>query len=141
MDKAKLIWFALLASVGIYAALPLLIPPMGSEPQAGVLLPLAAAALMTAAMSFVVPSLIAKNAPPEQQGEQLDFTLNVVRWALAEAVAVFGLVLYLLGHPVTFAWGFAIASAVLMFVHAPRPTSDTMHQSSADLARPDVKIG
>jgi F0F1-type ATP synthase membrane subunit c/vacuolar-type H+-ATPase subunit K len=92
---------------------------------------------MAAVMSFVVPSLVERSAPTPRP-QDFGFTLSLLRWALAEGVAVCGLVLFVLGHAAIHAWGFALAAGVLMIVHAP--SADTSLRSQ-DLARADIKIG
>lgn len=137
----RIIWAAMLGSNAVYAAMPLLVPGGEAALDPAIPLALAAGAVMTAVASFVVPAIVAR-MPVEDDAMRANrsFQLCVVRWALAEAVAIDGIVLFVLGAGTGWLWGLCAASAVLLGIHAPRENALSPHDSRG-LARPDVKIG
>lgn len=143
-----IIWGTLLASLGIYAALPLLVTPAGEGMGEGariLTLCLVAVAVATAAATFILKRVLVvapvargemdAKTPRGAQRIQLGY---VVCWALAESIGVYGLVLYFLTHSVTTMLPFIVGSALLLVAHAPRAADSERAHDSPELAqRPD----
>lgn len=141
------LWAALLASVALYAAVPLLVAP----PATGVLPPafpglltglgFASAGAALAVHRLALRGPIARGAldPAAPEAAPRILVLSIVAWALAEVPALLGLVLALLGGGPQAGWGLALLSGATLLALAPRALSPA--PSSATLARPGVKIG
>ena len=140
LQAQKMVWMMLLATIATYMALPAMIEPLSSEGPAPVLpMAFAAMALSMAGAIFAIPSLMSRlPVADEEQAAHRPFQAKILQWVLAESIAVFGLVLYLLGGGTTWLWAFGALAAVLMGLHAPR---EERVADSRDLIRPDVKIG
>jgi hypothetical protein len=124
----KLLWFVLLVSVGLYwFILSLLeLPPERSlDPLVQQILAAVAAATAVAAL-FLRFNLIARGVSEAAPGTDLSRwlarlrTLYIVCFVLAESIAVFGLVLYLLGAPRVDASWFFLGSAALFAACHPK---------------------
>lgn len=140
------LWAALLASVGLHAAVPLLVelPPVEAPPRLAGVLALAGVACAVAAV--VVRQLglrrpIARGAldPADPAHGQRVATALLASWALAEAPSVLGLALAFLSGEPRGGWPLAGLSAVVLALLAPRLPAAP--RSSAELARGDVRIG
>jgi uncharacterized membrane protein YhaH (DUF805 family) len=125
------IWAAMAVSLLVYLAIPLFLPapPMAYETtDFGVLF----TALGVVAVLTSVASLLLRRAvviqplqrgtldPDSATGAQRLTQALVLTWALSEAVAIYGLVLYLLTRQVQLMVPFIMMSACLLVVHAPR---------------------
>ena len=117
---ARIIWVALLGSIVMYTGLAWFLRGQRSEPPApevGLFTQVfAALAVMQGIASFVMRSVL-KDAPY--------FTRMVVCWAIVEGIALYGLVLALLGGDLTWTYGFSGLSALLLALHAPGVTEVT----------------
>ncbi|MCZ7586833.1 MAG: hypothetical protein M5R36_27765 [Deltaproteobacteria bacterium] len=120
--KLRLIWLAIFASVVIYAVVGLVVPGMnGAEAGDGtlrVLMPVFAvmAAGVTVLVMFVMPNILARSGNYR--------TLCLVRWAMAESIAVFGLVLLFLGAPAAVGLGFCAWAMALLLLIRPTPAGE-----------------
>ncbi|MBW2359682.1 MAG: hypothetical protein JRG84_02155 [Deltaproteobacteria bacterium] len=142
------IWGTLLASVALYAALPLVVAPPGEGMERGaeaLQLGLGLVSIASAAASFVLKRIlvlapIARHAidPCTPAGAQRIQTGYIFAWMLAESIGIYGLVLYFLTTDARTMLPFVAGSALLMLLHAPRAAAITDSQGSHDLAgRPD----
>ena len=113
--RPYVIMAALMASIVIYAALVFMVPAT-SGPDAGLLeileYALAGIAAATATAVYLWPQLTGPAAPQAGMGRL------IFRAALAESIAIYGLVLHFLGAPFTHALGFIAASLVVLGVVA-----------------------
>jgi hypothetical protein len=142
----KLIWLAFLFCIVVYALLPPLLrlprQEADSQLQAVLFIALAIAAISSIAAIFVVRRAILSPRPPHEVADSPGFQRRtllaaIVSWSLAEAVALFGVVLYLLFHKPMHLYPFLAVAFGLLLLLAPREQSG----GGASLARPDVKIG
>ena len=127
---ARIVWGALLAAVLTYAVvlqILLLNRATAAGPQlVGTLRTvfIAVALVQTAAIWFLhrrylAPALERAPGSTAATDPQRTFTLLVVCWALAEAIAIYGLVLGMIGRqqePLFFVWGLAV-----LVLCRPRP--------------------
>jgi hypothetical protein len=130
---ARAIWASLLAAVGAYVGVVLVVPGAGSpgaEPVlAALMLPmlLAVAWVLTGVVWFVHLRFLAPApgrrpaAPAGGVDPERTFLLLVLCWGLGEAIGVFGLVLGILGRELETALVFFAWSAALLLVVRPRP--------------------
>lgn len=103
----RIVWIGMLGSVLVYGVILALVSPP-RDPEADTLaLALAAMAVPVGAFSVVVHRLL-RLAPP---------TGPIVRWAMAESVAIFGLVAAFLGGPPLIA-GLLFAFALVLLAIA-----------------------
>lgn len=121
----KIIWFALLSSTFVYASVAFInvqnADGIKSEsPLRWILIGMAA---VSAIASFLLPKNIEK---PMSSFTNLQgflgqiFTLNIIRWALSEAVIIYGLVLAFTEKDLTAfypLWGLTV---VLFMIHRPQ---------------------
>lgn len=117
----RIIWGALVASTLIYIAV-LELGVVVVEPQwEPLLLPLSLAAFGTAAASLLVPRLAMRRRQASSPGDATGAYLAtlIIALALAESVAIFGLVLGLLGAPPKFVMPFFVVAWILMFIRFP----------------------
>ena len=142
-----ILWGSMLASLGVYAALPALLP--APEEPVALSLPLVGG-LLVGAVVVGPTSVVLRHAllvRPARSG-QLDIgsaegrarwlQVSVALWAMSESVGIAGLVLWILYRQPGLLYPFLAGAALLLVVHAPRSASLL---SSRDLARPDVRIG
>ena len=114
---ARILWGALFASTLIYLlVLELVTLDAGTDWQA-LLYPLGFAAAATAIGSLFAPRLLKGQSPNKKEGSYL--TALILALALAESVAIFGLVLGFLGAPVTVVVPFFALCWLLMLVQFP----------------------
>ena len=111
----QIIWIiygALIMSQFMYGFVGGFIIEGPKEPSTDLILPMALAgvALTTSIITFVVGKFI--------PGPYL--TQCIIKWALTESIAVYGLVLVMLTGNTTFLFGFLLWSLALMAVHAPK---------------------
>jgi hypothetical protein len=95
----RILWLALIVSIGLYYALTVFIGPREEiEPNQMVTVVLAVIALSTILISFLIKSKLLTRAV-EQQQVQLVQQAYIVAWALTEAAAILGLLdFFLTGH-------------------------------------------
>lgn len=142
-----ILWAALLASVLLYAAIPLLVAPPPSDPPlpalpglfAGFGLAAAGAALLLHHLALRRPIAHGALDPVGPAHAPRVLVVLVIAWVLAEVPAILGLVLALLGGGPQAGWGLALLSALTLLALAPRLPAPA--PSSAALARGDGKIG
>ena len=139
-----IVWFALLATVGIYVVIGYVLSAQregASELTDSVLMVLGAMAVGSAALSFYLPKLLLANqdvreriarvgraaeaAPAEREARleelaKVYFTPWVVGAALAESVAIFGLVAAFLSGSGDLMLPFALVSLAILLVKRPR---------------------
>jgi hypothetical protein len=139
LTTARIIWGALLASLGIYVAL-LVTGFGGPRPEEGpepvMITALSAVAMFNSLASLLFPRYLLRQGlassrdrlrelvgqPPEVIGQRamtLGFAPMIIGLALAESVAIFGLILGLLGAPLLTVAPFFAAGAMLMLVQFP----------------------
>lgn len=106
-----MIWVSMLSAEVVFAVVATATPPLdavGPETY----LPLAAAALPPAALSIAWGRVVSTGAPAQSKW--------IVRWAMAEAVGLFGLVLVKIGGPIALAAPLFALSGLLTAVQFPR---------------------
>lgn len=125
------IWAAMAVSLLVYLSIPLFMPapPMTYETTdfgvlftvLGVIAVLTSVASLLLRRAIVIQPLQNGTLDPESEAGAQRLTQGfVVTWALSEAVAVYGLVLYLLTRQVQLMVPFIMMSACLLMFHAPR---------------------
>lgn len=134
LKMPRILWFAMLVSQGVYVYVARTAAPDTPADGAGTLVvPLAAAAFVSAMMSFALPMFLHRSAmrrvePSTMGGAPADlariavalyFTPFVLAIALSESVAVFGVVLALQGLPQSTYLPFIGAGALLVLVRFP----------------------
>jgi F0F1-type ATP synthase membrane subunit c/vacuolar-type H+-ATPase subunit K len=137
----------MLASVGVYAGVPLLLalpetsatPPLPPVLFTGLGLATAGAALALQRLALRGPIARGELDPTAPDAAPRVLTVSIVSWALAETPALLGLVLALLGGGPRAGWGLALLSLATLLALAPRFGPPA--RASASLARPGVKIG
>ena len=113
------IWGALLASIAIYCGLVVMLSqswesPSGDPTSNPVVLALAAAALGSLVVSFAIPARLLS----VERSEGRVRTAYVIRWALLESVAIYGLLAAMLTRDVRIFYAFgavAVAGMLLAF--------------------------
>lgn len=110
-----IIWIALFSSVILYAAIGLYLPINGDAPANDV------AKLLTQVCGFVsLTNLGVVFGLQRVLAARLPYVVySIVRWALCESVAVFGLVLHFLGAQDAVLLAFVAASAFAMVLVRP----------------------
>lgn len=145
-----IVWAAMLASLVLYAAMPLFFAGSGADDPAFervMLIALSAVALVSGIGTLVARNLLI--VQPARRGE-LDlrsaaglahfFPIAVVLWAVSESIGVCGLLLCFLFGKLAYLYSFLFAAAALLLVHAPRLAS-LVPVSTSDLAKPTIEIG
>jgi hypothetical protein len=124
-DRAmlRILWGAFTGSLFIYALVGYLIQQLSERPPASELLSLliplfGSIALMTTILLFALGPTIAKQADYQ--------AYSIIRWALAEAVGILGLILFVLGASWTI-FGVFLGWALLLELRL-RPTADDWEQ-------------
>lgn len=115
LTNLPIIWFALLASVGIYAVVGLVVAPLAAPALAPeqlnlFLMVFALLAMTQSGVAMMVPRILPRLP---------FFTQHILRWALAESIAVFGLVLRFLGGSTLYFLSFLGWSALLLLTLRP----------------------
>lgn len=127
----RLIWSALLSSIGVYFALTLLVErPADVEPNSTVSLIFVAIAASTAMASFLVKSKLLGQAVEQQQPAQVQ-QAYVVAWAVNEVAALLGVIDYFITSNPYYYVLFLIAAGGLL-LHFPR----SEHVVNASFKRP-----
>jgi len=125
------IWAAMAVSLLVYLSIPLFMPapPMAYETTdfgvlftvLGVVAVLTSVASLVLRRAIVIQPLQTGTLDPESAaGAQRLTQAFVLTWAMSEAVAICGLVLYLLTRQVQLMVPFIMMSACLLVFHAPR---------------------
>jgi hypothetical protein len=168
MATLRVLWGALMTSVGLLGVVILILPPAQVSPDPTVLIVLAVTAASTAAVSFVLPrhiharaassSSFAVNEVPDPdapagfgdarrvrmfadppRARQRAFMLyqqyTILCCALSESVAMFGVVLNRLGHPLTTSLAFVATGMVLVALRFPSEAKALELFQSATKAR------
>ncbi len=134
----RILWAALLVSQGIYLGLVVgqVIPPPEEPPEPVLLTGLSAAAMFSAVLSILLPRMFYRQAlagPQFAHAEgmaqgpdgvlgvalRLAFAPFIIGCALAESVAIYGLILGLIGFSLLTVAPFFAAGAMLMLVQFP----------------------
>jgi hypothetical protein len=127
MDQQKvpmnnwIVWLALLMSVTFYAGLAVFSPFKNNTPldeQTRMILTDALGAISLSIMLLITAfrRVLAKALPYN--------TYSILRWAMCEAIAIFGLVLSLVGASLTISCAFITAGAVSLLI--TRPTDGSL---------------
>ena len=143
-------WASMLGSLAIYGALPFFIPSLGAESREPQIVLIAALGFvgLTEGMATLVIRQIALVRPirfgtldlKSAIGAERFFRISIINWALSSSIGIYGLVLFVLYGALELFYPFLVVAALLLIYHAPRMDSLKPAASSADLARPDVKI-
>jgi hypothetical protein len=155
MNQRKLtlwiLWGAMLMSLVVYGVMPLLLVGTefpGDETAATLAPILVVLGLGLAVASFVLRRLLLDRPlaagtldPETPEGAQQIQVAFVVAWVLSEAVGIFGFVLWFLGRDATLLYGFLVASAGLLALHAPLASRQTKPPTLQDLASGRGTIG
>jgi hypothetical protein len=126
----RLIWWALIASIGIYAAVAYMIAGV-QEPRDGTYVHVMAAALGVVSMTIAVVTIFIRGrmlVGPIKRGEldprtpaglQRAFVPFLLCLVLSESVGIYGLVLALLSGISLYAAPFLVIATVLLLIHRP----------------------
>jgi len=119
----RILWAALFASTLIYLLVLEVVELQNGSSWETLLYPLAFAAVTTAGASLMAPRMMLRRRPARDtstvthDGSYL--TTLIVALALAESVAIFGLVLGFLGAPPTVVVPFFVVAWILMIIRFP----------------------
>ncbi len=129
----RIVWACMLISIGVYGiALSMMVSQAMPEEavshflQHNLFIPLAAAAFGSLCMSIVLPKILAQRvtritAPSERQGLGLPyFAPFVIRLALIESVAIYGLVLGFITHNMSPFYLFGAVAMGIMLANYPK---------------------
>ncbi|MCC6157117.1 MAG: hypothetical protein IT350_03630 [Deltaproteobacteria bacterium] len=119
---AYIIWGAIFASIFFYAGIAMALRMSGFAEAQGAPVEMLMAVLGSMALFVGVFSTV---VVPRMLGRLPLMTYSILRAALAESVAVFGLVLMILGAPIPVGIVFFVASAILLVIVRPRPRAAT----------------
>ncbi|MCB9685279.1 MAG: hypothetical protein H6735_09595 [Alphaproteobacteria bacterium] len=108
-----IVWMSIATSVAVFAVVAVVMPPMEGV-QPGMAIPIGLAGLLPAAGSLLVGRAVLLELPTQ--------TRWIMRWALAEAVAIMGLMVDLTGGPIWFAAALMGLGMLLVLVQYPRET-------------------
>ena len=124
MQTTWIIYGALCMSMIIYGAVGFAVVEPPEEPNTDMMMPLALGivSLTTSAGTFFVDKFIQGNYQ----------TRNIIKWALAESIAIYGFVLYFLTANTVYLLAFIVFALALMAVHAPNQKSfeESLKESS-----------
>jgi len=123
----RIIYAAMFVSLGIYTAVSFAILDAGGPGDLGAGAPeidmiqwaFLAVGLVVTAMSFILPGLVIRTPRSEGLPFQQVFIKKILQWALSEAVALFGLVLFFMSGDMEYILIFGAWSAALLLVHGP----------------------
>jgi len=151
IQQLWVVWACLVVSLFIYGAMPLMLQPPQAPPpppQASFIGALAFVGLMTAVatillrrFAIVQPVRSGNMDITTTAGAARFFTISLLTWVLSESIGIYGLVSFFLYRVAALLYPFLAVAFLLMIFHAPRTGSLRADPSSADLARPDIKIG
>jgi len=116
----RLVWVAMLLAVAMYGVVGFLALPerTGSSPVPGWIW--FAVGVVLGAAAFWVPRVLDNKAVSRPAGPQALRMDEILGWALAESLAILGLVQVVLGGPRSTLVGFLVASAVILILQKPR---------------------
>lgn len=131
---ARILWAALFASTLIYLLVLELVELQAGNSWESLLYPLAVAAAMTAGASLIAPRMMESRGPSDTSPLRHDryLTTLIVALALAEGIAIFGLVLGFLGAPATVVVPFFAAAWILMIIRFPTKEERDRQRPSAN---------
>jgi F0F1-type ATP synthase membrane subunit c/vacuolar-type H+-ATPase subunit K len=121
----RAIWAALFVSTLIYIVVLELTKVQNDASWQALLYPLAFGAVMTASASLVVPRMVLKQGAAGTRGDASNtrggryLTALILALALAESIAIFGLVLGFLGAPPAVVVPFFAVTWILMLIRFP----------------------
>jgi hypothetical protein len=152
LQPLKFIWLALIFSVFIYALLPVVLrlPKIDVDPQfkAILFIALSVVSVATIIAIFVVHKIglsrtrVSGTSALDTQVERYrKSVIHLISWMLAETIAIYGIVLYLVFHEPMHLYPFIAVAFGLLILLAPREDRSSVGSAHSDLARPDVKIG
>jgi hypothetical protein len=151
IQQLWVVWACLILSLFIYGAMPFLLPPPPTPPpelQVVFVGALAFVGLLTATATIFLrrfallrPAQTGTLNIDTQAGFARFFTISMLVWVLSESIGIYGLVLFFLYRVLGPLYSFLAVAVLLLVFHAPRTDSLRLKPSSADLARPDIKIG
>ncbi|MDP8222529.1 MAG: hypothetical protein P9L99_04150 [Candidatus Lernaella stagnicola] len=123
-----ILWFALLSSVAAYAVIGVFLRQMnGADAAAPDGIAVMRYALLGVAFAVTCINFLA----PRLFGPKFNFMqFCIIRWALAEAVAIFGLVLIILGEELPVLLIFVAWSIALFMILAPTEGAKRRHDES-----------
>jgi hypothetical protein len=144
LQVLKILWLAFLFALVIYALLPplLKLPEEGLDArlQTIVFVVLAVAAVSVIAVLVVIRRMMPSATDPDSpELRRRTLLVSLISWSLAETVALFGVVLYVLSHEPLHLYPFLVVAFGLLLLLAPRESRSA--GPSSRLARPDIKIG
>lgn len=118
---ARILWAALFASTLIYLLVLEVVEMQSGSSWEALLYPLAFAAVTTAGASLIAPRMIQSRRPDDNSpvSHERYLTILIVAMALAESIAIFGLILGFLGAPATVVVPFFAAAWILMIIRFP----------------------
>jgi hypothetical protein len=148
-QRLWIVWASLASSILLYAGLSVALEPPEPAASAAALLPalslaaagLGAASVVLRARLLAAPARDGRLDVAREPGATRYQAVSIACFALSEAVALLGLVGFLLGGSRATAICFAAAGAVLLVFHAPRRSALLPPPSSQDLARRPDPIG
>ena len=119
-----IVWGALTSSIVVYLVVLQVAAPKETDTGGGSLAGvLAAVSVVNLVVSFGARWFLQRIVKNGKEGESIDFsrvlTLSIISWALAESVAIYGLVLGFTGEPFSVYSGFFIAGFIAMVTLAP----------------------
>ena len=138
-QKIWILWLAILAATGIYLLVGLIVsqtqtPTMDEQTRTFLTLALAVVAVtISFVILVIVPRVFPKTMPY--------FTYSVLRYALCESIAIFGLVLMIMGATLAVAGVFIGWTAVLLFFNRPTKSDEQKYLRLKGGAGPHGKIG
>lgn len=110
-DPLPIVWMSIATSIAVFAVIAVTMPPLeGVSPDLA--LPMGLAGLAPAAGSLLVGRAVLREIPAH--------TRWILRWALAEAVAIMGLMVDLTGGPTAFSAALMGLGMLLLLVQYPR---------------------
>jgi hypothetical protein len=122
--KSWVVWGALLALIGVYTALvTLVLKPEGTGEMTTILVPLlSGTTVMNLVLAFATRFFLRRSirrSGIDSQWIGKYFGMAIVIWALSEAVAVYGFVLFMVGGSLPTFFIFAGISFVAMLLNTP----------------------
>jgi len=122
----RILWVALFISTLLYLVVIELTILEGEPSWQGLFLPLALAGVVTAGASLVAPRILLRQRTTKSTEEYSSTQVAgaylislILAMALAEAVAILGLILGILGAPVTVVMPFFVVTWILMLLRFP----------------------
>jgi F0F1-type ATP synthase membrane subunit c/vacuolar-type H+-ATPase subunit K len=118
---ATIVHGSLLASVAMYwVVLEIAAPPPRADFQSALLYALAGMAVLDALFAWQIDRVLPSLADKIRSGDEgATFVRNIIRWALCEAIAIFGLALAFMGAPRAPVLGFFGVAVALMVAFSP----------------------